>query len=257
MSELRILFVTSRVTYMPDNYLELFKSFLDMRSDWVKGLVLLDNLDKKTIIQTLGLPLLGAKKIGLQLLKNIFSLPLNEREELFEEYKIPTLVWPSMNCNQALDYVQRHKIDLIVNLRTRCIYKSPILNAPKIGCLNIHHGILPNYRGTLCDLYALTENREAGFSIHEMNEKIDAGKLHAVVPVAKKEDVRVKKKFSYLNYLSKTCPVEAKTLFDLCSKIEKENGFPEGIENKATKKVFTKNPTRQQIKKFIKQGFLL
>lgn len=242
---------------MPDNYLDLYKTFLEKRSDWVKGLVLLDNLDHKTVFQSLGLPLLGAKKIGFQLIKNIFSLAQKEREELFEEHNIPTMVWNSMNDQRAIDFVERHQIDVIVNLRTRCIYKSPILKAPKIGCLNIHHGLLPTYRGTLCDLYALTEDREAGFSIHEMVEKIDAGKIHAVVPVAKKEDARVKSKFSYLKYLEKTSPIEAEELFKLCTQIETLGAFPEGESNQCEKKVFTKNPTKKQIKEFIKKGFVL
>jgi len=242
---------------MPDNYLALFESFLNKRADWVKGLVLLDNLDKKTLLQSLGLPLLGVREIGFQLIKNILETPLKERENLFEKHNIPTMLWDSMNSKSALDYVDRHSIDLIINLRTRCIYKSEILNAPKIGCLNIHHGILPNYKGTFCDLYALTENREAGFSIHEMNEKIDAGKVHSVVPVARKEDIRVKDKYSYLKYLSLTSEREAQALFELCQEIEKLNSFPKGQPNIPTDRVFTKNPDRKKIKTFLKKGFLL
>lgn len=257
MSELRILFVTSRVTYMPDNYFELFETFLKLRADWVKGLVLLDNLDQKTFIQTLGLPLLGAKQIGFQLLKNIFELPFKKREKLFTKHSIPTVAWPSMNCKEALNFVKENEIDLIVNLRTRCIYKSPILSAPKIGCLNIHHGLLPDYRGTLCDLYALTEDRSAGFSIHEMVEKIDAGILHAVVPVASKEETLENKKFSYMKYLKMTGKKEAQSLYDLCTKIESSGSFPEGLDNTPSKKSFTKNPNKKQIKEFIQKGFIL
>tara|TARA_Y100000590_G_scaffold470440_1_gene664972 strand:- start:67099 stop:67827 length:729 start_codon:yes stop_codon:yes gene_type:complete len=242
---------------MPENYLALFESFLNKRADWVKGLVLLDNLDKKTLLQSLGLPLLGVRKLGLQLIKNILETPLKKREILFEKYNIPTMTWDTMNSESALDFVDRHSIDLIINLRTRCIYKSEILNAPKIGCLNIHHGLLPNYKGTFCDLYALTENRDAGFSIHEMNEKIDAGKIHKIIPVAKKEDIRVKNKFCYLKYLSLTSEKEAAALFELCQEIEKLNKFPEGLPNNPTKKVFTKNPDRKKIKTFLNKGFLL
>ncbi len=242
---------------MPDNYLELFEEFLKLNSSWVSGLVLLDNLDTKTTLQSIGLPFLGAKKIGLQLIRNIIELPLKRRENLFKNYKIPVLTWDSMNSEEALDYVSKNKIDLIVNLRTRCIYKKEILTAAKIGCLNVHHGLLPEYRGTFCDLYALTEGREAGFSIHEMVEKIDAGKLHKVIPVASKEDIKNENKYSYLNYLKKTAPLEAKALYDLCLEIENEGKFPQGKPNTAEKKVFTKNPTKKQIKEFINQGFVL
>jgi methionyl-tRNA formyltransferase len=257
LSNLRILLVTSRVTYMPENYLDLFDKFLELNSKWVKALVLLDNLDSKTLLQSLGLPLLGAKQIGFQLLKNMAQLPLKKRERLFEKYEIPVLTWPSMNTSEAKDFVDRHQIDLIINLRTRCIYKKEILSAPRIGCLNVHHGLLPNYRGTFCDLYALTEARPAGFSIHEMTPKIDAGKLHKVISVATKEEIRIKNKFPYLNYLNMTMEKEAKALHELCQEIEEKNALPEGTPNQTNKKVFTKNPSKKQIKNFIKQGFIL
>ncbi len=242
---------------MPDNYLALFKSFLEKRADWVKGIVLLDNLDRKTLLQSIGLPLIGVKGVGFQLIKNIIEVPLKEREKLFEKHNIPTMLWDSMNTKRALDFVDRHDIDVIINLRTRCIYKPEILNAPNIGCLNVHHGLLPNYKGTFCDLYALTEDREAGFSIHEMNEQIDAGKIHKVIPVASKEDIRVKNKYSYLKYLELTAEKEAQSLFELCEEIEKSNSFPKGIDNIPTDKVFTKNPNREKIKSFIDKGFIL
>ncbi|MFT6069171.1 MAG: methionyl-tRNA formyltransferase [Bacteriovoracaceae bacterium] len=242
---------------MPDNYLDLFENLLQLNSSWVSGLVLLDNLDTKTTLQSIALPFLGAKDIGLQLLRNIVELPLRKREKVFKNLKIPVLNWQSMNSKEAIDYVLKNKIDLIVNLRTRCIYKKEILNAPKIGCLNIHHGLLPDYRGTFCDLYALTEGRKAGFSIHEMVEKIDAGKLHKVVPVASKEEIKIKNKYSYLNYLKKTAQVEAKALYELCLEIDKRRSFPEGEPNITEKKIFTKNPTKKQIKEFINQGFVL
>lgn len=257
MSNLKLLLVTSRVTYMPGNYLELFEKFLETDASLVNGLVLLDNLDRKTLVKSLGLPFLGAKKIGTQLLKNIIELPLQKREKIFSQYKIPILNWDSMNSKEAISYVKEHKIDLIINLRTRCIYNKEILNAPKIGCLNIHHGLLPDYRGTFCDLYALTENREAGFSIHEMVEKIDAGALHRVIPVGKKEDVKVNNKYSYLEYLKMTAKKEAAALSELCREVKELNGLPTGVSNTSNKKKYTKNPTRKQIKEFINQGFIL
>lgn len=242
---------------MPENYLSLFKFFLDQGHDYVFSLILLDNLDSKVLKSAAGLPFLGASKLGLKLFRNIVELPLKKREKLFKSYQIPTQSFLTMNCPRAIDFITDNKIDLIVNLRTRCIYKAPILNAPRIGCLNIHHGLLPKYRGTLCDLYALVSGRVAGFSIHEMNEKIDAGAIHKVAIVADKEKIKSNNKYDFMDYLKLTEKKEANALLDLLQEIDKLKTFPRGEENSSSDVVFTKNPTRKQISEFIKKGFIL
>jgi methionyl-tRNA formyltransferase len=247
---LKVVLVTSLVTYMPDNYLRLFQEVLRLNAKNIYGLILLENFDRSTIISSLGLPLLGAKRIGAQLIKNMIELPLKKREKLFISYGIPTHYYKSMNEQNVIDYIKRNEIDLIINIRTRCLYKQNILDAPKLGCLNIHHGLLPEYRGTLCDLYALTEGRQAGFSIHVMEKKVDNGAILARVEVSSGDK-------NYLEYLKKTEPLEAVELQRLFEQIEQNRQIPQGMENKTKNKVYTKNPSRKQIQSFIKQGFKL
>lgn len=236
---------------MPGNYDSLFKKLLELEHAHIKGLALLQNMDRSILKSTAGLFYLGAKRIAFQLCKNIAELPLQKREKLFSDYNIPIFTWPNMNTASALGWVKKNDIDLIINLRTRCIYKTEILKAPKIGCINIHHGILPKYRGTLCDLYALSENREAGFTIHEMNEKIDAGLI------LKTKNVSIKGEVNYLDYLRRTGEIEAKELSSLIREINKNKSLPDGITNSCDRPIFTRNPNREQIRDFIKKGMIL
>ncbi len=249
-NNLKVLLVTSQITYMPDNYLPLFKELLNtgLRPS---GLILLKNLDRKTMKSILGLFFWGAYNVGKTLLRNIRELPQKKREKLFQSYHIPVLKWKTMNDPKVIEWVREQNIDIILNLRTRCIYKNPILTVPKIACLNVHHGLLPKYRGTLCDLYALSESRPAGFTIHQMNQKIDAGKILRI------KEVNSGKEKNYLNYLSQTVDAEAQEIMDLLKDIDQLGSLPKGIPNKSEKKVFTRNPTRQQVKQFISQGMIL
>jgi methionyl-tRNA formyltransferase len=247
---LKVVLVTSLVTYMPDNYLRLFSEVLKLNAQEIHGLFLLNNCDRSTLLSTAGLPFLGAKRIASQLAKNIIQLPLKKREKLFMGYGIPTQYFDSMNDQAAISYIKKNKIDLIINIRTRCLYKEEILRAPRLGCLNIHHGLLPEYRGTLCDLYALTENRPAGFSIHVMEKKVDNGPILARVEVSQTDK-------DYLAYLKKTEPLEARELQRLISIITEHDKIPEGLENKTKHKTYTKNPSRRQIQSFLQQGFKL
>lgn len=247
---LKVALVTSQVTYMPDNYLELFQKLLQQSSNHICALVLLENLDKKTLVSAAGLPLLGAHRIGATLWRNILELPLKRRERLFGAYHIPTLSFRSMNDPEAITWAKEAELDLIINVRTRCLYREAILKTPRFGCLNIHHGLLPEYRGTLCDLYALTEGRPAGFSIHVMEKKVDNGPILKRIEVAQNEK-------NYLEYLSKTPALEAQALAEILSHLEKTNTLPTGSPNLTEKKVYTKNPTRKQIQSFRQRGFIL
>lgn len=252
---MKVLLVTSLLTYMPRNYLDLFDALLREVPDYIHGLVLLDNLDHKVLKSIIGLPLLGASNVFTELLTNIAKLPLRERERLMERHHKKVYKIKSMNSKEAIEITKNANIDLIINLRTRDIYKKEILAAPNYGCLNIHHGLLPKYRGTMCDLYALSEGRPAGFSIHMMNEKIDAGDIHQVVTVAQGEEK------NYIEYLGKTAAVEGRALASLLRsfhrEIETTGALPKGEANQSSEKVYTKNPTRAQVAQMKKKGMIL
>lgn len=247
---LKVALVTSQVTYMPDNYQGLLEGLLEQHHELVRGVFFLKNLDRKTLKSAVGLPLLGATKISKQLWCNIIELPLHKRERLVLSYGIPLLTPKSMNEPEVIEWIKKNEIDLIINMRTRCIYKTEILAAPKLGCINIHHGILPTYRGTLCDLYALVDGRAAGHTIHVMDKKIDNGDILSTTEVSSGDK-------DYLAYLKKTASVEAKQLGKLLEQISNHGSLPKGLPNKTDKKVYTKNPTRKEIQSFLKQGFQL
>ncbi|MEK6624781.1 MAG: formyltransferase family protein, partial [Bdellovibrionota bacterium] len=157
----------------------------------------------------------------------------------------------SMNSDEAIKLVKDLEIDVVVNMRTRCIYKRPILEAPHLGCINIHHGLLPEYRGTLCDLYALSEGRPAGFSIHHMVEKVDAGALYKRCEVGQGDR-------NYQEYLKRSAITEAKILSEIFSYIEKEGRLPEPLAiHSPTPHHYSKTPNHKQIRAMIDQGLIL
>lgn len=259
---MKLLVVLSQVNYMPENYNGLLEGLAHAFAQnaqnsstkvEIKGCASLKTMDASLLKSIASLPLVGVYNLPKQLLKNIASCLKKEREKMCQSLEIEHLNWQSMNGQEALTWVKKNKIDIILNLRTRCIYKEPILEAPKLGCVNIHHGILPQYRGTFCDLYALAESREAGFSIHKMAKKIDAGEIYKTQVV----DTGLEKNYSL--YLKRTIDHEIKSLIDFinsCSKTP-ELALPQGMLNSHPKPVYTKNPTPQMIKVFKKKGMIL
>jgi methionyl-tRNA formyltransferase len=248
---MRTLLVTSQITYVPANYQSLFEGVLEGAAPHIAGLVLLENVTFSLAKDILGLKLLGCSGISKHLLKNLLELPLRKRENLFKARGIPVLRAKTMNSPEMIEYVKKEQIDLIVNARTRCIYKKAILEAPRLGCINIHHGLLPEYRGTLCDLYALSEGRPAGFTIHQMNEKIDAGQILKRCEVSQKDDRH------FPQYLEKAAKLEGQELASLIRSIAQLNAIPHGIENRCARPIYTRNPDRKKISQMRKEGLAL
>lgn len=252
---MKVLIVTSQITYIPGNYHQLLRGLLEFGQKTpqieVVALAGIKTLNASLLKTILGLPLLGVRDLPTSLTRNILYLPLQRRLRLSHEYKVPYLTWDSMNSKTAINYVKEKEIDLILNLRTRDIYKNDILKAPKLGCINLHHGLLPDYRGTFCDLYALSERRPAGFSLHKMERKIDHGDIYAVETVSDQYEP------SYMNYLKKTEEKELEIIKEFLKRVMENKALPVGMKNTSENIKYSKNPDRKQIKEFLAQGMIL
>jgi methionyl-tRNA formyltransferase len=70
------------------------------------------------------------------------------------------------------------KYDIFIVAGFPHIFKKSILNIPKFGCINLHAGPLPKYRGgSPLNWQIINNEKKLGISIIKMNEKIDGGKI--------------------------------------------------------------------------------
>ena len=61
------------------------------------------------------------------------------------------------------------------------ILKKDAIEVPKVAALNMHPGLLPNYRGLWPEFWAQYHGeKKSGITIHRLVEKIDAGEVVAV-----------------------------------------------------------------------------
>ncbi len=74
-------------------------------------------------------------------------------------------------------------VDLMVVVAYGLLLPPPVLDAPRLGCINIHASLLPRWRGAAPIQRAiLAGDRETGVSIMQMDEGLDTGPvLHQVV----------------------------------------------------------------------------
>jgi methionyl-tRNA formyltransferase len=81
-----------------------------------------------------------------------------------------------VNAPGFVDWIEALRPDLVISVSCPQIFRSRLLNAPAMGCLNLHGAILPKYRGVMPSFWMLANGeRQAGVTIYFMNDEIDAG----------------------------------------------------------------------------------
>ena len=252
---MKVIIVTSEATYVKDNYLSLIETLTDQKKlpagVEIKAMVLIKTVSTKLFCKMIALMFMGVFNLPSILIKNMISAIFNDkRKKICAERNINVLKLSNINSPEAITAIKELKPDLIINARTRNIYKKEILKLPAIGCINVHHGILPKNRGTMCDLWAWYEGRPVGFSIHWMNEKIDDGDIITV------KEIDAASVDNYIDIPMKSSLIEADTIIECIDKIKTE-GRSVGVSNKCEKVNYTKNPDFKTIKKIKAKGLKL
>lgn len=107
------------------------------------------------------------------------AVPLHK----FAAEQIPLFAVENHNDPEATMIARNREVGILVNAGTPRILKSAMLEAPSIGVLNCHPGLLPDYRGSSCVEWALFNNAPVGNTVHLMTEGIDEGDVLCTEPV--------------------------------------------------------------------------
>ena len=87
---------------------------------------------------------------------------------------------PKSLYNEAVD-INRTGCDLIVVVAYGLILPREVLDAPRLGCINVHASILPRWRGAAPIQRALEAgDQETGISIMQMEVGLDTGPVYSV-----------------------------------------------------------------------------
>jgi methionyl-tRNA formyltransferase len=109
---------------------------------------------------------------------------------LASEHGIPMVPAQSVNAPEYIETVRRLAPDLIVSVAAPEIFRKELLRTPPLGCINIHSGRLPVYRGMMPTFWQMMRGeREITVTVHEMAEVLDGGKILGTmaVPVTQRD----------------------------------------------------------------------
>ena len=101
-------------------------------------------------------------------------------EALAASAGVPIVTTQSVNQPKYLEQVRAIAPDVIVSVASPEIFKPELLAIPRLGCINMHSGRLPTYRGMMPTFWQMLRGEEAvTVTVHRMAERLDAGDVLA------------------------------------------------------------------------------
>lgn len=122
--------------------------------------------------------------------KRVLTPPPVKVEAL--KHEIPVLRPEKIRLEEEYQQVLAYEPDLIVTAAFGQILPTPILEAPKYGCINVHASLLPELRGGAPIHYSILQGKpKTGVTIMYMVEKLDAGDIltQVEVPIEERDHV--------------------------------------------------------------------
>jgi len=112
---------------------------------------------------------------------------------LAEEYGLPVITPEEVNTPELERTVAEMRPDFVFSFYFRSMIGEPLLNAGRLGALNIHGSMLPRYRGRAPVNWAILHGeKETGATLHYMNARADAGDIvdQLAVPILENDEAR-------------------------------------------------------------------
>ncbi|MFK7820321.1 MAG: methionyl-tRNA formyltransferase [Planctomycetaceae bacterium] len=107
---------------------------------------------------------------------------VNPMKQLAEQHDVPVFPPPNVNEPEAVEQVKAFDAELSVVAAYGQILSADVIEAPRLGSINLHASLLPKYRGAAPIQHAILNGEtETGITIFQIEPRLDAGPLLGVV----------------------------------------------------------------------------
>jgi len=104
---------------------------------------------------------------------------LRSLRDIGREFGIPIVKTSNLNSGDTIGALEADQPDVLIGLGTR-ILSNAVLKVPRIGTLNAHSSLLPEYRGGTTEFWQLVHGEtQTGVTIHWMAPRVDQGEICA------------------------------------------------------------------------------
>lgn len=146
------------------------------------------------------------------------SLHCDGFDTLSKKINKPIAVLSNPNNKRGLKILRELEPDLIISIRYRKILKADAIAIPTQGIINLHSGLLPQYRGVMATFWAMLNGEEAiGSTLHYISDgSIDTGAIIA------KSEIRRNFEKTYLENVLSLYPTGCKNIIEAVKKISRK-----------------------------------
>jgi methionyl-tRNA formyltransferase len=191
----------------------------------------------------LGVARVSARFLGAKLRRRSIA-------RLASEKGIPLFPTSSVNAPEYLARVRQLSPDVIVSVAAPEIFRKEILRLPRLGCINIHSGRLPVYRGMMPTFWQMLHGESAiTVTVHDMAEKLDAGSILGTVTVP------IEPGDSLDRVITKTKQEGARLVIDILGKIGRGQASRVPVDMSGAS--YFSFPKREHVREFRKRGHRL
>ena len=114
------------------------------------------------------------------------KLQISPVKQVALEHEIPVFQPSSLKPLEETENLASLDVDLVIVVAYGLILPKTILDAPRLGCLNVHASLLPRWRGAApIERALLAGDKVSGVTIMQMDEGLDTG------PILDKQTVEV------------------------------------------------------------------
>lgn len=160
---------------------------------------------------------------------------------------IPVAEVGDVNAPDFLDALNALEPDLVISVACPQIFGSRLLKLPRHGCINVHSGPLPRYRGQLPTFWVLYHGeRQTAVTVHQMNRKVDDG------PILLQESVPIDPGETQACLMRRCKRVGGRLLAEALALFEA--GTPTTSPNPAQEATYFSFPTAADAREFRRRG---
>lgn len=101
------------------------------------------------------------------------------QQAMSQQLAVPVTPVSDVNQGRGYELLRAFQSDLMVSIRFGSILKAPAITVPSLGVINLHSGLLPDYRGVMATFWSLLHQRpDYGYTIHRIvDEGVDTGPM--------------------------------------------------------------------------------
>jgi methionyl-tRNA formyltransferase len=172
-------------------------------------------------------------------------------DALSEALSVPFAPLSLINSPQGLAQLAAGEPDLVLSIRFGSILREAAIAVPRLGVLNLHSGLLPDYRGVMATFRAMLDGaRDIGTTLHFIRDAgIDTGDI--VATTTRKLDYRA----SYLANVLSLYPQGCATVLDAVATLAA--GQPLATQPQGAGGCYHSFPDARELERFYARGHRL